>query len=183
MLEKETKTREELLRNVAVRMMGAARTAPKARGIDNLEIITLTGREKTQLAEKLEELAPVRDRAFYVRDAGNIREAGAVVLIGTHIKVMGLDCGFCGFDNCAKKQRFELIPCAFNSSDLGIAVGSATSVAADCRVDSRVMFSGGDAAMEMGLLPGCRMALAIPISSTGKSPFFDRPVVTVPPRP
>ena len=183
MLENEAKTRDEFLRNVAMQMMSAARTAPKARGVDNLEIIMLTGREKTALADKLEELAPSRERSFYVRDSGSIRAAGAVVLIGSRIKVMGLDCGFCGFDNCADKQRFESVPCAFNATDLGIATGSATAKAADCRVDSRVMFSAGDAAMELGLFPGCTIVLAIPISATGKSPFFDRPAVHVPPTP
>ena len=65
-------------------------------------------------------------------------------------------------------------PCAFNTHDLGIAVGSAVSVAADLRTDCRVLYSGGVAALDMNLLPGCRAVLAIPLSATGKNPFFDR---------
>ena len=59
--------------------------------------------------------------------------------------------------------------------DLGIAIGSAVSVATDARVDNRVMFSIGRAAMEMKLLGDrvCQM-VGIPLSVSGKSPFFDR---------
>ena len=59
--------------------------------------------------------------------------------------------------------------------DLGIAIGSAVSMAADARVDNRVMFSVGRAAMEMKLL-GDRVSqmVGIPLCVSGKSPFFDR---------
>lgn len=179
MLENETKTRLEYLREVAMQMMAAARTAPKARGVDKLEITVATGDSITALATKLDELAPKLNHPFFIRDAGNIRQAGAVVLIGTRLGAMGLDCGFCGFATCALKEEHRFIPCAFNTNDMGIAVGAAASKAADCRVDSRVMYSVGVAAMELGMMPGCRAVLAIPISSTSKSPFFDR-VVPVP---
>ena len=60
-------------------------------------------------------------------------------------------------------------------TDLGIAIGSAVSVAADGRIDNRVMFSVGKAAMSLGML-GREMALVfgIPLSASGKSPYFDR---------
>jgi len=58
--------------------------------------------------------------------------------------------------------------------DVGIAIGSACAVAADHRVDSRVMFSVGRVAQETGLLPGCSSIYGIPVSSTSKNPFFDR---------
>ena len=35
------------------------------------------------------------------------------------------------------------VPCAFNSIDVGIAVGSACATAADLRLDTRVMYSAG----------------------------------------
>jgi len=181
MLENENNTRQEYIRSVALQMMAAARTAPKSRGVDNLEITVATGETKDTLATRMEELAPVTGHQFFVRDAGNIRKAGAVVLIGTRIGVMGLDCGFCGFATCAEKLDKELVPCVFNTNDMGIAVGSAVSKAADCRVDSRVMYSAGFVAIEMGLIPGCTAVLAIPVSVSGKSPFFDRPSVVTPP--
>lgn len=65
--------------------------------------------------------------------------------------------------------------CSFNSGDLGIAVGSAVSVATDHRVDNRIMYSAGKAALELGLLgDGVAIAFGVPLSATGKNPFFDR---------
>jgi glycerol-3-phosphate dehydrogenase subunit C len=45
--------------------------------------------------------------------------------------------------------------CAFNSHDLGIAVGSAVSIAADFHADNRVMYSLGKAAVELLEAYGC----------------------------
>jgi len=94
------------------------------------------------------------------------------MLFGTRVSPLGLNCGYCGFDTCASKGGE--IPCFFNANDMGIAIGSAVSRAADLRLDNRVMFSAGRTAMEMGLLPGCTMILALPLAAKGKSPFFDR---------
>ncbi len=67
------------------------------------------------------------------------------------------------------------VPCAFNSVDVGIALGSAVATAADCRVDTRVMYSAGMAAARMKLLgEGPYQYFAIPVSASSKSPFFDR---------
>lgn len=175
MIETQAQTANEALRQIAVLMMNAARTAPKARGIDNLEIAMLTDEDIHHLSDKLIEMGAAPGRAFFARDGENIQQAGAVVLIGTRNVVMGLNCGWCGFPTCAEKAKLSPgTPCAFNMNDLGIAVGSAVSVAADHRADCRVMFSAGVAAEDMKLLPGCHSILAIPVSATGKSPFFDR---------
>ena len=75
-------------------------------------------------------------------------------------------CGLCGFENCAEMKKAGAI-CAFNLSDLGIAVGSA--------VDNRVMYSAGRGAMELEMLPGnVRVCYGIPLNATSKSIFFDR---------
>jgi len=58
--------------------------------------------------------------------------------------------------------------------DVGIAIGSACAVATDLKVDTRVMFSVGRVAKEMGLLPGCSSIFGIPLSCSSKNPFFDR---------
>jgi uncharacterized ferredoxin-like protein len=58
--------------------------------------------------------------------------------------------------------------------DVGIAIGSACSVAADHRVDSRVMFSVGRVAQVLDMMPGCNNIYGIPINCSSKSPFFDR---------
>ena len=67
-----------------------------------------------------------------------------------------------------------MVPCAINSVDLGIAIGSACATAADLRVDTRVMFSAGLAAQRLGLLEDCKCVMAIPVSASSKNPFFDR---------
>ncbi len=176
MIEKEESIKQEALRAVALKMMTAARTAPKAKGADHLEIAALTHPDDFRpLIGKMMEIAPRPGRAFFERDAHNIAASAAVVLIGTRRAVLNLNCGWCGYPTCgAKVDQAPAVPCAFNMNDLGIAVGSAVSVAADNRVDCRVMFSAGVAAMELDLLPGCHCVLAIPVSASSKSPFFDR---------
>ena len=158
----------QLARNIAV----AARTAPKARGTDNLEVSLVTGDDIARLADRMQAIAEDTGQAFFARDAENIRHSEAVLLFGSHIAPLGLNCGYCGFDTCAAKGGE--IPCFFNANDLGIAIGSAVSRAADMRLDNRVMFSAGRTAMDMELLPGCTMILALPLAAKGKSPFFDR---------
>jgi uncharacterized ferredoxin-like protein len=89
---------------------------------------------------------------------------------------MKLDpCGMCGFSNCAEKTEHPDHPCAFNTGDLGIAIGSAVAVAMDNRVDNRIMFSVGMALLEMGTLGNdVKIIYGIPLSISGKNPFFDR---------
>lgn len=113
--------------------------------------------------------------AFFVRDANCLRSAGALVLLGTKFNTLGVaNCGFCGFKDCAENEENNGI-CAFNTGDLGIAIGSAVSVAADARVDNRVFFSAGRAAVNLKALgPEVKIAYGIPLSVGGKSIFFDR---------
>ena len=160
---------------VGKQMMIAARTAPKGKGIDNLELILVSGEDLETLASYMEKSVELHGRKFFFRDALNIRQAQAVVVLGTRLANMGLDCGYCGFTSCAEKDKHEGTPCVFPINDLGIAIGSACATAADFRIDTRVMFSAGSAALELGWLgPECKLAFAIPMSATGKSPFFDR---------
>ena len=68
-----------------------------------------------------------------------------------------------------------MIPCTFNTGDLGIAIGSAVSVAMDHRVDNRIMYTVGQAAMELRLLgDDVPVIYGIPLSISSKNPFFDR---------
>ncbi|MFA6584160.1 MAG: DUF2148 domain-containing protein, partial [Elusimicrobiaceae bacterium] len=157
------------------KVMTAARTAPKGRGIDNLAIACADGDDLRNLAKRMKELAAETKMPFFERDADNILSCFCVVLIGTKISPSGMNeaCRLCGFESCAAKPADT--PCVFNAGDLGIALGSAASVAADERVDSRIMFSAGKAALELGLLgKGVKIAFALPLSVSGKSPFFDR---------
>lgn len=165
----------EGLLEAARAMCVAARTAPKGRGIDNLFTAVLTGEDKEKLAAEMQRIGETAQVAFFLRDAENVRRAGAVVLLGTRLKTQGIPaCGYCGFKDCADNERHDGI-CAFNTGDLGIAVGSAASVAADRRVDNRVFFSAGRAAVNLKLLgPEVRIAYGLPLFVGPKSPFFDR---------
>ena len=174
MLINERDTRQERLLQVANEMMTAARTAPKGKGIDIIEILLLTGESIEELSGFMLEYSAKTGMKFIIRDANNILQAEAVILIGTKQKTHGLNCAYCGFDTCAEKLAYPDVPCAINTVDVGIAIGSACSVAADHRVDSRVMFSVGRVAQEHNLMPGCSSIFGIPISSSSKSPFCDR---------
>ena len=112
----------------------------------------------------------------FIRDAQNILSSPIIMLLGSKIKPMGLKkCGMCGFANCEEKDKHKNIPCVFNTGDLGIAIGSAVSIATDHRVDNRIMYTVGQAVLEMGLLgKDVKVAYAIPLSATSKNPFFDR---------
>ena len=171
----DTLEREALL-DCARRMCAAARTAPKAKGIDNIVTLVLTGEDKDRVADEMERLAEPLQYKFFLRDAGNIRDAGALVLLGIREGQRGLNdgCGHCHFDNCADCALHHGV-CVYDPMDLGIAIGSAVAIAADCRVDNRVLFSAGRAAMEMNLMGAdVKMVMGIPLAIAGKSPFFDR---------
>ena len=144
MIQNERDCRHEHVLDVARQMLTAARTAPKGKGIDVIEAALVTGEDIKKLSEKM------------------------VAMVEEH----GMNCGHCGFPTCA--GRPEGVPCALNTVDVGIAVGSACAMAADLRVDTRVMFSAGLAAQRLDWLKGCKTVFAIPVSASSKNPFFDR---------
>ena len=174
MLINERTTRRERLLQVANSMMTAARTAPKAKGIDIIEITMVSGDTILQLSEAMKQYSERTGMQFVSRDAENILHAEAIVLVGTKNTTHSLNCGYCGFSTCTEKMEFEAVPCALSAVDVGIAIGSACSVATDNRVDNRIMYSVGRVALELGFMPGCSNVYGIPISCTSKSPFFDR---------
>ncbi len=153
--------------------MTAARTAPKAKGLDIVEIAMVEGEELSLLSNKMESLSEEMGMKFFLRDAGNILESECVILIGTRPMALGLNCGHCGYATCAEKMKG--VPCAINSVDVGIAIGSACATASDLRVDSRVLFSAGLAAERLGWVgEGVECVMALALSASSKSPFFDR---------
>ena len=175
--------REGLLR-VAELMAIAARTAPKARGIDYVRTAVISGEELERIASKMEEIAEATGLGFFKRDANCLRRSGALVLIGVvGSKPRGLNCGACGFGDCegfskaraeAGEGRFLRGPnCVMALLDLGIAIGSAVKVASDLNVDNRVMFTVGVAALALGLMDA-DVVMGIPLSATGKNIYFDR---------
>ncbi len=172
MILNERDLRHEHVLNVARQMMTAARTAPKGKGIDVLEMAMITDKALEKLSKKMQAIAEERGLKFFFRDAENILQAECLIIIGTRECAQGLNCGHCGYATC--DARAKGVPCAINSVDVGIAIGSACAMAADLRVDTRVMFSAGLAAQELGWLPDCKQVFAIPVSASSKNPFFDR---------
>jgi len=160
---------------VSALMAAAARTAPKTRGIDNIETLAIDDEPmRRKLIARMHEIATQEDRPSVARDAGNIEHSPALVVIGVESNTAGLNCGFCGKSSCEALEEADGV-CAFNSIDLGIAAASAAEVAGRFHIDNRVMFSIGRACLDLKLFgPKVKQALGIPLSVTGKNPFFDR---------
>ena len=160
---------------VAALMVAAARTAPKTRGIDNIKTTAIDDEPtKQRVIAKMREIAVKEDRPSVARDAGNIADAPALIIIGVESNTAGINCGFCGRPTCEALETDNGV-CAFNSIDLGIATASAAEVAGRFHVDNRVMYSIGRACLDLGVFGSkVKQALGIPLSVTGKNPFFDR---------
>ena len=172
MVLNERELRNEHVIECAKQMMTAARTAPKAKGVDIIEAMLVTGDDIIALSDALHKMGEEMGRGGLMRDADNLHSAEAVVLIGSREEAMCLNCGYCGFPTCG--ERTQGVPCAMNTIDVGIAVGSACATAADLRLDTRVMYSVGYAALKLDWMPGCNYIIGIPVSASSKNPFFDR---------
>jgi uncharacterized ferredoxin-like protein len=86
----EEEIRTETLIAIAKKMMIAARTAPKAKGIDNLVITIAEGETIGKIATKMKEMVENGTRPeFYLRDAGNILLSDVILLTGTRISPAG----------------------------------------------------------------------------------------------
>ena len=173
------KTSAELEKQAALQvaslMAAAARTAPKTRGVDNIKTVAIDDEAtRGRLVAKMREIAAAENRPSLARDAGNIENSPAVLVIGVESNPAGINCGYCGHPTCDALEHAGGV-CAFNSMDLGIAAASAAEVAGRLHIDNRLMFSIGRAGLDLGFFDSkVRQALGIPLSVTGKSPFFDR---------
>lgn len=156
-------------------MAAAAKTAPKGSGRDNVVTLILDGDDKDLLSSHMRRIADEIGADFFHRDAANVDNSCCIVMIGVIDNPLALDnCSLCGFENCAKMKEAGT-NCVFNISDLGIAVGSAVSIAADHRIDNRVLYSAGKAALKMGCFPeSVKVCYGIPLSTNSKSIYFDR---------
>jgi len=175
MVIKEEEFRAGTVEKIAEEICLAARTAPKGKGSDLLEIAVLKGDDIQRLSAKMKEIGDREQHQTFLRDGENVKNALAIVVIGTKKKAVGLRyCSFCGYASCDEAERAGAL-CALNTIDLGLAVGSAVAVAADHRIDNRVMYTVGKAALELKLLgPEVVIALGVPLSVSSKNPFFDR---------
>ena len=130
MIQNEREIRHEYVLQAVRQMMTAARTAPKGKGIDIIEVAMVTDEDIKRLSEELVIMSGETGLKFFLRDADNILQAEAIMIAGTRQQVQGLNCAHCGFPTCVEKP--EAVPCAINSVDLGIAVGSACATRRIC---------------------------------------------------
>ena len=174
-MKRSAELEKEAVLITAGHMAAAARTAPKTCGIDNIEVFAIDD-EKTRelLVSKMREISKNENRPSLERDANSIAASHAVLTIGVKSNPSGLNCGFCGHATCEELKKTKGV-CAYNSIDLGIAVSSAVLAADQFHIDNRIMYSIGRACMELKLFSaGVNQALGIPLSATGKNPYFDR---------
>ena len=175
MIKTMEQSEKDAVMNVADMMITAAKTAPKASGRDTVVGVVVTGEDKDRLSAAMREIGKEQNQEFILRDANNVDSSPCVVIIGCKETAHGLNpCGMCGFKNCAETKKAGA-NCVFNLTDLGIAVGSAVSLAADNRIDNRVMYSAGLGAIRIGCLPEkVSVCYGIPLNATCKSIFYDR---------
>jgi uncharacterized ferredoxin-like protein len=178
---------EGAVRDIAAMMVAAARTAPKANGVDDIDAAVLDGDDLESLARTMEDLAEEKPSPYpsgpFRTNGDQVRKSNAVVLIGVRGSRRDiekpLDCGACGFGSCAalensgRNQGDDFIgpTCMLKAVDLGIAIGSAVCLASDFHLDNRLMYTIGAAAQRMQLLDA-DVVMGIPLSVTGKNPYF-----------
>lgn len=174
----------EAVITVARLMAVSARTAPKARGLDSIKTLILSGDELERLAKAMDERRKGDpDRFWFFKiNAKDVRNSMAVALIGVtgEPKRVGqpLPCGACG-KSCLETLKVEKIDtgdargpiCINQAMDLGIAIGSAVKTATDHNVDNRVMYSVGASARKLKLLDA-GFIVVIPLSATSKNIYF-----------
>lgn len=166
---------------IAGMMAVAARTAPKGKGEDFIEIRVLSGEKVSALAEAMFEYGEASKKPNFDRDGKNVRDSEAVLLLALKKSgTLGLNCGACGYDSCVELEEnlkagpeFEGPLCAWRLIDLGIALGSAVKTASLFNADNRIMYRIGVAALQAGMIKG-EIAVGVPISATGKNIYFDR---------
>ncbi len=168
-------------------MAASARTAPKAGGKDFLEVVVISREEDLKkIADAMKEYAPKStNEAYWLRDASNIENSQALLLVGLSKPVTaGYDCGGCGYPTCAeftknkqmkaKEMGYTGPHCVMRMMDIGVALSSAAKTASLHNVDCRVQQRVGAAARALGYIQA-EVAMGIPVSITGKSIYFDRP--------
>jgi len=169
------------MQEIAGMMAVAARTAPKGKGEDFVEIKVISGDKIAELADAMVKYGEESNKHNFDRDGKNVRNSDAVLLLSLNKpSTYKLDCGACGYDTCNELEdkltrgpEFEGPLCAWRQVDLGIALGSAVKTASLFNADNRIMYRIGVAALRAGMIEG-EMAVGVPISATGKNIYFDR---------
>lgn len=179
----------EAVVTIAKLIMAAVATSPKTRGVSDVTCLLIQGEEQERLANLMEEHGAMKsfNTDIFLRDAKNVRQAAAVILIGvkgTRVKrpEKPFNCGSCGYPTCGhferarkgKKGEDFIGPiCSFQALDLGVAIGVAAKMAGELNLDNRLMYTAGAAAMELKILEA-DLIVGLPLSISQKNIFFDR---------
>lgn len=170
---------KDTMKLVADLMALAARTAPKAKGEDYLEIKVVDGESLKILADDMINYGKESGKKNFDRDGVNVRNSDSVLLISLNkARVAGLNCGACGFDKCSQLKlkegsEFDGPICAWRLLDLGIALGSAVKTASILNADNRIMYRIGVSAKRLKMIEG-EMVVGVPLAATGKNIYYDR---------
>jgi len=181
MILSSTQSEYEAAMEAARLLLASIRTAPKSHGLDTIFSCIITGNDKKKISDWLKAQKEERGPTWE-RDGICVETAQVLVLVGVKSEPLELDCGACGFTDCAtfsgvkrKEGKDFLGPnCIFKILDLGIALGSAAKTASILNIDNRLFYTAGTAARHLGYLKGADVVIGIPLAVTGKSPFFDR---------
>ncbi|MCK4544025.1 hypothetical protein KAU43_00665 [candidate division WOR-3 bacterium] len=171
--------RETIIKNsieyIAELMASSAITAPKTKGMDDIDVKIIYHSEFEKIAKKMEEIGKRDDLQFFIRDADNLRNSDALVLIAIKSVRAGIrNCNLCDYDDCSDNLKHNSI-CTFNIIDSGIAIGSAVSIASKFNVDNRIMYSVARAVNELNIFESnIKCIVGIPLSIKNKNIFFDR---------
>ncbi len=171
--------REEIIRNsikyVAELMASSAITAPKTKGMDDIDVKIVYHNEFEEITKKMEAIGERDELQFFIRDAGNLRNSDALLLIAAKTVRAGIrNCNLCDYDDCSDNLKHNSL-CTFNIIDSGIAIGSAVSIASKYNIDNRIMYSVAKAVNELNIFEeNVKCIAGIPLSVNNKNIFFDR---------
>ncbi len=113
-----------------------------------------------------------------------------LLLIGTNLRKSELNwnCGACGFSTCAEFNRYsDKVPpipryfiqgptCHWKMIDYAIACDWACAAAWQYNVTNRIEVASGMAAISVGFLENCNIAMGLPIGPTEDLFWYNRPV-------
>jgi uncharacterized ferredoxin-like protein len=163
-------------------MAASARTAPKSAGQDYIDVVIVDKDGCQTIGDEMIRMKEEDNRHNFDRDGKNVKDSAGMLLIGLREHKglgleLGLECGSCAF-KCAEMSTTEgtdfIGPnCNFRVLDMGIALGSAVKTASLHNADNRIMYRAGVAARKLCVISSSYV-MGIPISLTGKSPYFDR---------
>jgi len=181
---KEFKDLKNSALETAVSLMAAsAKTAPKSKGKDDLDICYFEDKELQKVTnymgtEEFSKNFTGKKEFFLDSDILVLKESQGVIAIGVKAKKpLMMNCGKCGCKNCVEflktLKKNKNVNCIFKILDLGFAVCSACKTASELNIDNRVMYDIGEAIRRL-YMQNCDIVLGIALSIKGNNIFFDR---------